>query len=403
MAHIRSRYISQTLKKLLAFSPLVGILGHRQVGKTTVLEKHASFYITLDKKNELQQALSDPEAFIDKFHGKSNGIDEAQMAPGIFPALKERVRKDKIPGQFLLSGSVRFTSRKAIRESLTGRIVNAELLPFSVSELHQDPPSNLLEKLLLAKDLNRYILENQLELKETKKYKASLQKYLQHGGLPGICFIREESIRNSRIVEQLTTILDRDLRTVYPTTIPYSQLFDYLSALSVNEGLPIKYSEFKKSTGISEVTQKKLLYALESIFLIRRIPLGAGGQKGFVCYLEDQAEALFLDPEKSISTQTEGLIYRNSRVHFNYQIGSSYRYFHYLTRSGARVPIAIEKNQSILGFIPLKEDQPSKSELASAKSFLKTYANSKIVYLSPSYQCEVLTDREIILPLTCIG
>ena len=78
-------------------------------------------------------------------------------------------------------------------------------------------------------------------------------------------------------------------------------------------------------------------------------------------------------------------------------------YFHYLTRSGARVPIAIEKNQSILGFIPLKEDQPSKSELASAKSFLKTYANSNIVYLSPSYQCEVLTDREIILPLTCIG
>jgi predicted AAA+ superfamily ATPase len=402
MAHIRPRYLSHTLKKLLAFSPLVGILGHRQVGKTTVLEKHSSFYITLDKKSELQQALSDPELFIDKFHGKSNGIDEAQFAPGIFPALKERVRKNKIPGQFLLSGSVRFTSRKAIRESLTGRIVNAELLPFSVGELHQDPQSQLLDKLLATKDLHRYILENQLEIKETKKFKTSLEKYLRHGGLPGVCFIREESLRNSRISEQLTTILDRDLRTVYPTTIPYSQLFDFLSALSTQEGLPIKYSDLKKITGISEVTQKKLLYALESIFLIRRIPLGSGGQKGFVCYLEDQAEALFLDSQKSLQTQIEGLIYRNSRVHFNYQVGNSYRYFHYLTRSGARVPIALEKDHSILGFIPLKEDSPSRSDLASAKSFLKTYASSKIIYLSPTYKCEVLSDREIILPLTCI-
>jgi AAA domain len=75
-------------------------------------------------------------------------IDEAQLFPALFPALKAHVRINKRKGQFLLSGSVRFTSKADIRESLTGRIVSLELLPFTISGAAGVPLPDLRERLL---------------------------------------------------------------------------------------------------------------------------------------------------------------------------------------------------------------------------------------------------------------
>lgn len=47
-------------------SPLIGLLGHRQVGKTTVLESLCDFYCTLDQKPLLELAMKDPEEFLRK-------------------------------------------------------------------------------------------------------------------------------------------------------------------------------------------------------------------------------------------------------------------------------------------------------------------------------------------------
>ena len=113
-------------------------MGHRQVGKTTLLESVAKQYYTLDRQLDFDIIQSDPETFLSQSRSRC-GLDEVQMMPSLFPALKEQVRKNKTPGQFLLSGSVRFTSRKAIQESLTGCIIYLELLPLSISELNIIP------------------------------------------------------------------------------------------------------------------------------------------------------------------------------------------------------------------------------------------------------------------------
>ncbi len=80
------------------------------------------------------------------------GIDECQPAPPLFPEVKEYVRTHKNPGQLILSGSVRFNSRKAIRGSLTGRMLSYELLPFSISEMEKKPLNRLVIDLLEAND-----------------------------------------------------------------------------------------------------------------------------------------------------------------------------------------------------------------------------------------------------------
>jgi transcription elongation GreA/GreB family factor len=56
MAHERVRHATDRLKQLLAFSPIVGVFGHRQVGKTTLISQHVKSYATLDLRAQLERA-----------------------------------------------------------------------------------------------------------------------------------------------------------------------------------------------------------------------------------------------------------------------------------------------------------------------------------------------------------
>lgn len=380
-------------------SPLIGLLGHRQVGKTTALETMCDSYCTLDQKADLDLAIKDPDDFLKSHSHLFQGIDECQLAPPLFSALKEFVRKRKSPGQFLLSGSVRFTSRQAIRESLAGRIVNFELLPLSIGEMaHQELPRSL-EMLMSQLSIDRVIQSLESRKKEISGLMKEYRYYYNHGGLPGVCFIRDDRLRNLRIKEQLLTILDRDIRLVYPTTLPYSQILEFLRYIALTQGRPFNYSEAQKVSLISAVTQKKLLYALEAVFLIRRLPID-GTQKGPVFYLEDQAEAKYLfEQNLTEMDEFEHLIYRNLRTQLFYKLGPSFREFHFLTRGGSRIPYAIELGGFRLGILPIEEERPNRRESAGAASFLKKYGNSRILFLHQGKALTSIDERSLSSPV----
>src|SRR5262249_24032128 len=160
-------------------------------------------------------------------------IDECQLAPPLFPALKLWVQKRKKPGQFLLSGSVRFTSRKAIRESLTGRISTVELFPFVLSEIRQDNLPDFLCRALEAPSFTGFHVGPALSTADRRSRQRDYEKYLELGGLPGLCFVREQRSRDRLLQDLLRTILDRDLRLVYETSLPFSDLNALCSELAV--------------------------------------------------------------------------------------------------------------------------------------------------------------------------
>lgn len=399
MAHLRKRYIQSLIEKARHLSPLVGVVGHRQVGKTTVAEKISKSYTTLDDQQALELALSSPKKFLDEHKDFLQAIDECQYAPPLFPALKEHVRKNKRPGQYLLTGSVRFTSRTAIKESLTGRIANFELLPFTISEMAHEPlPQTLLPF------FTKNSIEKIIQIINSKKNKISSSSkeykyYFEQGGLPGACFIQNKKMRDLRIKEQLSTILERDVRQVYPTTLPNSQILDFLQYLAREQGQIFNYTSAKKATGVTLPTQKKLLYALESIFLIRRIKV-EGFYSGEVYYLEDQAES------KQLSQNTlsdfeyyEQLIYRNVRAQLVYNMGLTFKEFYYATRGGVRIPYAIECDGYNLALIPIEEENPSRSEKAAAASFLKTYNNSRVLFLHQGRLMAKIDEKSVTAPV----
>jgi predicted AAA+ superfamily ATPase len=148
MAHDRKRHIAVIFQKLLGFKPITGLFGHRQVGKSTFIASVVKEYRTLDDVSELESANLDPKRYISAPHGTPLAIDECQMEPKLFPTLKEWVRTHPRPGQFVVSGSVRFTSRKSIRESLAGRMSVLEMFPFSTAEIAGEPLPEVVRKLL---------------------------------------------------------------------------------------------------------------------------------------------------------------------------------------------------------------------------------------------------------------
>lgn len=399
MAHFRKRYILDLIEKAQKLSPLVGILGHRQVGKTTVAEKVSQAYVTLDEKESLDLAMTSPKVFLQKYSTYLQAIDECQYAPPLFPALKDQVRKNKKPGQYLLTGSVRFTSRSAIRESLTGRIINFELLPITVSEMAHEPLPQTLIPFFSKNSIDSIIQSINSKKNKLNSNSKEYKYYYKHGGLPGVCFIQNEKLRELKLKEQLSTILERDIRQVYPTTLPNSQILDFLQYVAKKQGKRFNYTEARKETGITIPTQKKLLYALEAIFLVRRLKV-EGSYSAEVYYLEDQAESLQLS-QNSLSDfeYYEQLVYRNLRAQFFYNIGLTFREFHFETRGGVRIPYAIECNGYNLAMIPTENERPSRSESAAAASFLKIYTNSRVLYLHQGRELVKIDEKSVSAPI----
>lgn len=382
MPHFRQRYLTELLKKTLRYSPITGIFGHRQVGKTTLANLLAGQYATLDQSAQQDQASQDPDGFLKSRNtGKTPlVIDECQLAPPLFPVLKEWVRTHVQPGQFLLTGSVRFSSRKAIKESLTGRMIAWELIPLGLSEIHgQDMPKGVL-RLAQSRHVN-------LDIKSQPYFShKSFSEYLRCGGLPGIFAIRDAGIREQKIETQLNTMLERDLKLILQTTVPYRSLRLLLALLAKSQGMPVEWAALSQQSRISVPTVKKLVEAFEAMFLIRLLPT-RGSETKIVMFLEDQGEASFLmEGQRQELYDLLRFCFANLRTQLSYQTAVQSTFFQYRNRGGAHIPLALElrtkETKRYLGLIPILDTTPTPHDLGSAYSFLKTFSSSKVLFVT---------------------
>lgn len=135
MPHRKLRYLLPIIIKKRKLWPALGIVGARQVGKSTLLREEIASkikgkYITFDNKEDRDRVKKSPQYFLKAHLPKNDTVlifDEVQKAPDIFDAIKIEIDNKKVPGQFILTGSTEFSIRTQIRESLTGRILNLKL------------------------------------------------------------------------------------------------------------------------------------------------------------------------------------------------------------------------------------------------------------------------------------
>jgi hypothetical protein len=394
MAHIRIRHCKGTVNKTLSYSSIVGVFGHRQCGKTTFVETLSQSYFTIDDKEVRAEIKNHPKQFIKDHNDGLLILDECQYEENLFPALKEHVRTHKQPGRFLLTGSVRFSSRKAIRESLTGRLSSVELYPLTTAEIDERPLPEVAVHLNELKIFDSNTLDFISHLGPINQ--KSFLKYLDCGGLPKICFSRDPTTQVTTLNDLLRLILDRDLRLVVETRLSLETLFEFLRLIAQSAWLPWNSSEIKRRLGLAHQTQIRLLYGMESIYLIRRFhQLGSAGHSFL---MEDQFEEKILSGGALPSERyLLSALYRNIRTQFSYQPKGLTSYKSYRTLSGASVPLIVECGEKILGFLIMQDENPNLSEKRSADSFLRKYPNAKVIFVSRhNVKAKLIDTRSLI-------
>jgi len=136
------RDIEPRLQRSARTRPVVVLTGARQTGKTSTFRRLFPQYefVTLDLPTEAEQAEKEPQNFLRR-HAPPVIIDEVQYAPGLFRYLKVAVDASRARnGQFLLTGSQKFTLMNSVSESLAGRADIAELETLSLAEIQSALP-----------------------------------------------------------------------------------------------------------------------------------------------------------------------------------------------------------------------------------------------------------------------
>jgi predicted AAA+ superfamily ATPase len=100
---------SQKIQESLVKFPVVGILGPRQVGKTTLAKQLGkqfpdSVYFDFENPDHLAR-VADPTITLRPLQNQLVILDEIQRRPELFPVLRALIDENRIPGRFLILGS----------------------------------------------------------------------------------------------------------------------------------------------------------------------------------------------------------------------------------------------------------------------------------------------------------
>ncbi len=329
------RIIEKEIEKSLGFSPIVGLLGTRQVGKTTLAKEIQkkfvnSIYLDLELPSD-ENKLRDPEFFLQNYEDYLVIIDEIQQKPELFSVLRALIDKNRKPARFLILGSSSPELIKKSSESLAGRIIYHKLTPFQIDEVQQE--KNQIEKLWLR------------------------------GGYPESFLALSEEISGKWRDAFITTFLERDIPRL-GIKIPSQQIKRFWTMLAHMHGSLWNASKLGAALGISPPTSKNYLDILESTFLVRQLlPFHTNLKKRIVkspkIYLRDSGMLHSLLNLKSREDVLGHPIAGHSWEGFvieqiiNYLPDNYGKYF-YRTAAGAEIDLVITKGDKPILCIEIK-------------------------------------------------
>lgn len=239
------RLLLQPLVTLLSQQAAVGLLGPRQVGKTTlalaIAATRPSVYLDLEAPSDLAK-LAEPELYLAMQEDKLVILDEVQRLPGLFQTLRSLIDRGRQRGhrngRFLVLGSASLDLLRQSAESLAGRIVYVELSPFHLFEIGGQPG-------------------------------ASDRLWLR-GGFPDSFLAESESVSLEWRHAFIHTYLERDIPQLGPR-LPAETLRRFWTMLAHLQGEPLNAARLATGLGVSGQTVGRYLDLLVDLLLVRRL------------------------------------------------------------------------------------------------------------------------------------
>ncbi|MCX6557574.1 MAG: ATP-binding protein [Candidatus Aminicenantes bacterium] len=238
----------------LAQFPVVGIIGSRQTGKTTLarlIQKQSknAVYLDLELPSD-QNKLREPELYFNRYKDTLVIIDEIQRMPSLFPLIRAIVDQNRVPGRFLILGSASPDMIRKSSESLAGRVVYHEL-----------PPLQLVE----------------VGFKEDQVTLLWLR-----GGYPDSFLAADMASSLNWREAFIRTYLERDVPQL-GIRVPAGQLRNFWTMIAHHHAQLWNASQIANSLSVSAPTVRHYLSILEDTFLVRQLrPFHANLKKRLV-------------------------------------------------------------------------------------------------------------------------
>lgn len=256
------RLIRNRVLEALTDTPVVCLLGPRQVGKST-LAKHLEperTYISLDDSSLLQAAKLDAHGFIESLPERVI-IDEVQRAPELLLAIKSEVDRNRQAGRFLLTGSANLLLLPQVQDSLAGRMEVIYLHPLTEQEKRLSQTTLL--SLLINDEITPQTVSDSTPL-------APTAEVLCQGGYP------EPNRRAPHRARQwyrqyINAIVQRDVEDI-AAIHDKDSLLVLVELLANRTASLLNISSLSKELGLDRATVNKYLSILERLFLVHQLP-----------------------------------------------------------------------------------------------------------------------------------
>lgn len=402
---ILSRLATTSLQRSLAHAPVVVVTGARQSGKTTLVREllgEKRDYITMDDFETLERSLQEPDVLLSR--GVPITIDEIQRSPNLLLAIKRRIDEQRVPGQFILTGSANLSLMRSVSESLAGRAVYKTLGPMTPSEVAGKGGCGIWGSLFTD--------PAQWHGKECAVF--DIKETLLRGGFPLAALCNDDQMRSEWFDGYVRTYLERDLQMLSAI----DQLADFrrlLRMVALRSGKLMNQSELARDAGLTQPTAHRYLGLLEvSHLLVRLAAYGVNRTKrliksprlffadvGLACHLAGIHRRSELESSDMLGFLVENLVLQDL-----YAWRESERLqpeiLYWRTASGYEVDFVIEHQGRLLP-VEVKLSQRARlADTSGLKIFLAEYSESASygVLLYNGTSVEQLTSQIWAIPLS---
>ncbi len=364
-----SRILLSYVEGHLESGKAVLLIGPRQVGKTTLMEKikegftGKSLWLDCDEPDVRQRLTNTSSTALKNWFADAELvlIDEAQRVKNIGLTLKlitDKIKQVKL----LAAGSSSFELANEINEPLTGRKWEFMLLPLSIEEMQQ----------------------HHGEMEEQRL----LHHRLVYGMYPEI--ISRPGKELSLLLHLSGSYLYKDIFTFHDVRKP-EVLEKLLQSLALQIGSEVNYNELAQMCGTDQATIQRYFDLLEKAYVVFRLPAFSRNLRNElkksrkVYFYDNGIRNALINNFQPVDLRTDmGALWENFLVsertkwlvnHQHYAI----RYF-WRTTQQQEIDYLEEKDGILYAF---EFKWSSTSKVSFPKTFLAAYENSQTLVVSP--------------------
>ncbi len=374
------RLVAPRLANAAAAMPVAVLMGARQTGKSTLVRDFGLLphdaYLSLDARAVLDRARSDPDAFVAQAGPDGRLIiDEVQRAPALVQAIKLLVdeARQRIPGQFLLTGSANLLLMKQVTEPPAGRASYVTVWPMTRREqLGFGAPGIWSELLATPVRAWRDLVLAQAAPAEDWRDLA------RRGGYPRpAVHLRGDAARAEWFAAYVDTYLERDL----PELSPIAHRSDFrrlMQSLALRVGTLANQTQLAREAALPQTTVQRYLKLLETSYQLVRLPAYAAGRvkrliKTPKLFWSDTGLAMHLSGERDPRGAHLENIVAHDLLAWRQTLAPAPSVMYWRTTTGREVDFVVEAGRQLLPIEVKAANQPSSGDLGSMRAFMEDY------------------------------